>query len=913
MTTYSPPATGGASATTVALCPPFGAAPSPMQQMPPAHLLQQLMILAGWGSNSSSRALWMQSYTQAGQPPSLFSPPGEPVVCSASPQIPAASSGAGRGAISAVQSDAGGSHFNPMDIGAGRAIAAIQSDAGGIHSSPRGTGAGRGAVATVKSDTGGSHSNSRGNGAGRGTIVAGCSRLMSARSLEIAPVNTAAVPQAGGDGDTAAMQVLGPVLAMPTTGAAAKRKAAVRSPNGRLRKPRVPKVSSGTPAGPKKVLNKNAVAISGELAGTHTGAQGNELPKAVSPTAPLTKGRKRKSVASGAAPLPASTAPSSAATRCSLVTRRNNRSSSTASAARAKKHTILTWLMDSGVLKEKEKVFYMTGPELAAAGNNSNCGTAKVVTGTVTRAGIHCSCCNTAMPLPAFTSHAGSGDETSQPPAWEQLRLMSGKRLLWYVQEAWKLERVRMLPAEEKAVLEQDRDSRAQAKKKLILNASRCRKGGLAVEGVNVSGDQSDDACGVCADGGQLLCCDSCPSTFHPECLGVQVPEGSWVCHYCRCFVCLARDGGHDGGLSTCQQCARKYHQHCRPSLLAGHEISPYCSKTCNKMAAKLTKMVGATTAAGGEGFSWSLLKIHKDSTPGSSSDSCTDIAILERNGKLAVALGVLDECFNPMKDRRTGMDMLHQAVYSLGSEFKRLSYEGFYTMVLEKDAEIISVALLRFHGSKLAEMPFAGTLPHYQRQGMMRRLVNAVEQVLSTLEVENLLIPAVPEVVDTWKRSFGFAPVEPRLREESKQLSMVIVTGTTLLQKPIITAAASSSSKQQTHVEDQVQVAPAAPPMSEDELAFLEMIWPVCSFTDLVAGIASPRPFCADPLAAAIRAPVGSGCSPGRSYAGGGAGGRRSCGSQAAGSSGGGCSSSVFKIYAAAARGGSLRLGINK
>jgi uncharacterized membrane protein YgcG len=181
-------------------------------------------------------------------------------------------------------------------------------------------------------------------------------------------------------------------------------------------------------------------------------------------------------------------------------------------------------------------------------------------------------------------------------------------------------------------------------------------------------------------------------------------------------------------------------------------------------------------------------------------------------------------------------------------------------------------------------------------------------------LEVENLLIPAVPEVVDTWKRSFGFAPMEPRLREETKQLSMVIVTGTTLLQKRIIAAAASPSSKQQPHAEDQGQAAPAAPPMSEDELAFLEMVWPVCSFTDLVAGIAySPRPFCADPLAAAVRAPVGSGCSLGRSSAGGGAGERRSCGSQAAGSSGGGCSSSVSKIYAAAARGGSLRLGINK
>jgi len=30
-------------------------------------------------------------------------------------------------------------------------------------------------------------------------------------------------------------------------------------------------------------------------------------------------------------------------------------------------------------------------------------------------------------------------------------------------------------------------------------------------------------------------------------------------------------------------------------------------------------------------------------------------------------------------------------------SEFKRVSYEGFYTMVLEKNGEIISAALLRF------------------------------------------------------------------------------------------------------------------------------------------------------------------------------------------------------------------------
>jgi hypothetical protein len=188
---------------------------------------------------------------------------------------------------------------------------------------------------------------------------------------------------------------------------------------------------------------------------------------------------------------------------------------------------------------------------------------------------------------------------------------------------------------------------------------------------------------------------------------------------------------------------------------------------------------------------------------------------------------------------------------------------------------------------------------------------------VLSTLQVEKLLLPAVAEVVDTWKRSFGFAPVEPRLREEAKRLSMVVVTGTTLLQKPIVLATTavrppSSSLKQQQQQQKKKKKAArgeeAAPPMTEDELAFLEMIWPVCSFTDLVAGIAySPRPFCADPLSAAVRGPV-CGDSPGR-------GGRRSCAGEAAITSGGGYSANVFQMpsYPAAARGGSLRLGINK
>ncbi|KAM8974282.1 histone-lysine N-methyltransferase NSD3 isoform 2-T2 [Pelodytes ibericus] len=34
--------------------------------------------------------------------------------------------------------------------------------------------------------------------------------------------------------------------------------------------------------------------------------------------------------------------------------------------------------------------------------------------------------------------------------------------------------------------------------------------------------------------GGKLLCCDSCPAAFHPSCLNLEMPQGSWSCNDCR-------------------------------------------------------------------------------------------------------------------------------------------------------------------------------------------------------------------------------------------------------------------------------------------------------------------------------------------------------------------------------------------
>ncbi|OBS67073.1 hypothetical protein A6R68_04380, partial [Neotoma lepida] len=34
--------------------------------------------------------------------------------------------------------------------------------------------------------------------------------------------------------------------------------------------------------------------------------------------------------------------------------------------------------------------------------------------------------------------------------------------------------------------------------------------------------------------GGKLLCCESCPASFHPECLNIDMPEGCWNCNDCK-------------------------------------------------------------------------------------------------------------------------------------------------------------------------------------------------------------------------------------------------------------------------------------------------------------------------------------------------------------------------------------------
>uniref|UniRef100_A0A674BXZ2 Chromodomain helicase DNA binding protein 3 n=1 Tax=Salmo trutta TaxID=8032 RepID=A0A674BXZ2_SALTR len=126
---------------------------------------------------------------------------------------------------------------------------------------------------------------------------------------------------------------------------------------------------------------------------------------------------------------------------------------------------------------------------------------------------------------------------------------------------------------------------------------------------VEVDGYETDhqDYCEVCQQGGEIILCDTCPRAYHLVCLEPELekaPEGKWSCPHCEkegiqwesedmhmefCRVC--KDGGE---LLCCDTCTSSYHIHCLnpplPEIPNGEWLCPRC--TCPSIKGRVQRIL---------------------------------------------------------------------------------------------------------------------------------------------------------------------------------------------------------------------------------------------------------------------------------------------------------------------------------
>ncbi|GMJ02566.1 hypothetical protein like AT5G58610 [Hibiscus trionum] len=155
-----------------------------------------------------------------------------------------------------------------------------------------------------------------------------------------------------------------------------------------------------------------------------------------------------------------------------------------------------------------------------------------------------------------------------------------------------------------------------------------------------------------------------------------------------------------------------------------------------------------------------------------------------ENQSKLRAALEVMHECFEPSEAVETGRDLVEDVIFSRVSKLKRLNFRGFFTVILEENDNLVSVATVRVYDNRVAEMPLVATKHGQRHRGMCRVLVDELEKNLLKLGVEKLVLPSLPTTVETWTNKFGFSRMPDDERAKLLKYTLLDFQGTIICQK---------------------------------------------------------------------------------------------------------------------------------
>nr|VDD08140.1 unnamed protein product [Brassica oleracea] len=415
--------------------------------------------------------------------------------------------------------------------------------------------------------------------------------------------------------------------------------------------------------------------------------------------------------------------------------------------------------------------------------------------------GIHCSCCNKVVSPSAFEAHAGCA---SRRKPFQHIYTTNGVSL-----------------------------------HELSVALSMDQKFSIR---------ENDDICRIFQDGGELLCCDTCPRSYHIVCAGLSsLPSERWSCKYCVNMIerekfvdsnlnavaagrvnidifyyvignSFSRLGFNSRTVILCDQCEKVFHVGCLKDhnitdLKELHKDKWFCSLGCKKINTSLGDLI----VQGEEKLSNNFLNfIRKKQKP--NEESCPDdnttpnIRCRIISGKLASsddtkeflkkALLILHERFDPICESGTRGDLVPAMVY--GKKAKGHDFSGMYCTMLTVDEVIVSVGIFRVLGSELAELPLVATTRDYQGQGYFQCLFDCIERLLGSLNVKQLVLPAADEAKSIWTDKFGFTKMmEEEVKECRKEYSVMVFHGTSMLRKMVPGTSVADGSKPEDNMEE--------------------------------------------------------------------------------------------------------------
>uniref|UniRef100_A0A5B6ZWC6 PHD-type domain-containing protein n=1 Tax=Davidia involucrata TaxID=16924 RepID=A0A5B6ZWC6_DAVIN len=363
------------------------------------------------------------------------------------------------------------------------------------------------------------------------------------------------------------------------------------------------------------------------------------------------------------------------------------------------------------------------------------------------------------------------------------------------------------------------------------------------------SAEENDDLCSICADGGDLLLCDNCPRAFHTGCVSLpSIPNGTWYCKYCQnmfqkekfernanavaagrvagidpieqitkrcirivvtpeaevggCVLCRGHDFSKSGfGPRTvilCDQCEKEHHVGC----LKEHKMDDlkelpkgkwFCCTDCERIHSALQKLV----VYGEEKLPDSLLNVIKKKHLETSSESSANLDIRWRllSGKMASdetrvllskAVAIFHDRFDPIADSSTSrLDLIPHMVY--GRNWRDQEFGGMFCAILTVNSSVVCAGIIRVFGQEVAELPLVATSSDCQGQGYFQSLFSCIENLLQSLNVRNLVLPAADEAESLWKNKFGFVKIsEDELKMYRKDYQMMVFQGTSMLHKSV-------------------------------------------------------------------------------------------------------------------------------